>query len=446
MTSPYTLATAPGAWPLLGHAFLLARRPFQFVASLPAHGDLVRIRLGPHEAYVVCHPDLVHQALVEDRVVDKGGPFYDRLREVAGNGLGTCQATDHRRQRRLVQPAFRRDRMPGYATIMSEETTALIADWHDDQVLNVPAAMDRLTTAVIARCLLGASADPGTDASELFAVYRSVDAVSSGISRRVMVPVPMIGKLPTPGNRHFTQAQAHLRQLTETLIADYRSAGVDHADLLSMLLAAPDGDDQGLSDTEIHDQVITFLLAGTETTASVLSWAWHLIGTHPHIQHQLQTETDTVLGGRPAHHSDLPALELTGRIVNETLRLYPPAWMTTRTTTTDTLLGGHALPAGTTLIYSAYQIHRRADLFPDPDRFDPDRWQSTGNPPKGTWIPFGGGARKCIGDTFALTQITLTLATIAAHWQLQPIPGKQVRPARRATLTPRELSMRLHQR
>ncbi|MEU4115642.1 cytochrome P450 [Kitasatospora sp. NPDC028055] len=163
------------------------------------------------------------------------------------------------------------------------------------------------------------------------------------------------------------------------------------------------------------------------------------------MQQRLRDEVAAVLNGRPARLADLPALELTGRIITETLRLYPPDSVLSRTTTTDTVLGGHRLTVGTTMIYSPYQLHRRADLYPAPDRFDPDRWRTIGKPPPGTWVPFGGGARRCIADTFALTQATLTLATVAALWQLHPTPGRRpVRTARQAVLAPHRLFMRLH--
>ncbi|MEV8101703.1 cytochrome P450 [Streptomyces sp. NPDC088135] len=441
VTTTYTMATAPGALPVLGHALAFARRPLDFVKQLPAHGDLVRIKLGPQTMHMVCHPDLLHQVLAEDRVYDKGGPIFDKFRELAGNGLLGCPANAHRRQRRLVQPAFQRGRLPGYAAMTSQEITALTGAWHDGQVLDVTKAMYRLTTAVTARCMFAADMDTHDSA----ALYDSVEAITRGIARRAMMPVPMADRLPTRGNRRFDRARDHVRRLTDTLIANHR-AGVDRGDLLSTLLAPQEERGPGLSDDEIHEQVLTFLLAGIDTTAILLSWAWHLIGTHPDIQDRLQAEVDTVLDGRPAQHADLPALEVTDRIVTETLRLYPSAWLFTRNTTSDSVLGGHRLPAGTTMMFSAYQVHRRADLYPGPDTFDPDRWQGAGKAPPGTLLPFGSGPRKCIGEVFARNEATLALASIAARWQLDPVPGRPVHPARRITLTPNALSMRLRER
>ncbi|MFJ7246843.1 cytochrome P450 [Kitasatospora sp. NPDC098652] len=440
-TARYTSATAPGALPLLGHAHALLRNPHDFVAGLAAHGDLVRIRLGPLDAYVVCHPDLVRRLLTEDRTYDKGGIVVEKAREAFGNGLATCPAADHRRQRRMLQPAFHRDRLPGYAALMAEEISGATAGWRDGDVVELPAAMYRLSTAVTARCLFAAHERAGS-----LPVHAAMDQVARGVARRMMLPLPGADRIPTPGNRRFARARRDLREITDRLISDYRAAGTDQHDLLSMLLGARDEEGRGLSDDEVHDQVVTFLLAGTETTAATLSWAWTLLAANPAVRERLHTELDTVLDGRPARHQDLPALPLTARIVSETLRLHPPAWILSRTTATATELGGHPLPAGATVLYSPYLLHRRADLFPCPDRFDPDRWLTTARPAPGTYTPFGLGARRCIGDAFGSTEAALALAGIAAHWTVTPTPGRPVRPQRSASLSPRPFTATLARR
>jgi cytochrome P450 len=444
MTATLTVGSAPGTLPLLGHALALGRKPLDFLASLPAHGDLVRVKLGPWPAYVVCHPDLAHQILVEDRTFDKGGPTFDTARKVAGNGVGSCEHRDHRRQRRLVQPAFRRDRIPGYARVMTEQIAVVTEPWHDGQVLDVLAVMNAFTMAVATRTLFTA----GVDESTLIEIQQCARDFSTGLARRVVMPWEWLNKIPTRGNRRFDRARNLLRHHTGQLITNHRRAGIDHGDLLSMLLAARDDDGQGLADSEIHDQVITFLLGGSETTSTALSWAWHLLGCHPDIQTRLHSEVDTVLNGRIAEYHDIPKLKLTARIITETLRLYPPAWMMTRLTTTDTELAGQHLPAGTIVVFSPYVLHHRTDLYPDPDRFDPDRWHDdNAHPlPRGAFTPFAGGARKCIGDVFAKTETTLALASIATRWQLDPTPRTRVRPALRFILAPRSLRMRLRQR
>ncbi|MEV7938956.1 cytochrome P450 [Kitasatospora sp. NPDC088264] len=441
MPTQYTSATAPGALPLLGHAPAFVRRPLEFVAGLPAHGDLVRLRLGPLDAYVACHPELVRQLLTEDRTYDKGGLVLDKAREVFGDGLATCPAAAHRRQRRMLQPAFHRDRLPGYAAMMAEEIAGTTASWSDGDVVDVPAAMYRLTTAVTARCLFAAHERAGA-----LPVHDSMDVITRGVGRRVMMPLPGADRIPTPGNRRFRRARQDLKEVTWRLIADYRAAGTDHDDLLSMLLSARDEDGRGLTDAEIHDQVVTFLLAGMETTAATLSWAWTLLAAHPAIRDRLHAELDTVLDGRPARHEDLPALPLTARVVTETLRLYPPVWILSRVVAADAELGGHRVPAGATILFSPYLLHRRADVFACPARFDPDRWLTNTRPSPGTYAPFGLGPRRCIGDVFGTTEAALAIATIAARWTVTPTPGRPVRPTRSSSLSPRPFTATLARR
>ncbi|KAB2346910.1 cytochrome P450 [Actinomadura rudentiformis] len=434
-----TTGSAPWAVPVLGHAYQLGRRPLDFLDSLPAHGDLVQIKLGPWRAHVLCHPDLVHQVLVDDRTFDKGGPFIDRFRDVVGDSLGTCRHRDHRRQRRLVQPAFHRRRMPGYGAVASERIDAVIRSWQHGQMIDVPAEMHDLTMATVTRTLFANA----VEAPLITEIGRCVEAVTRGVARRVVLPVTLIGKIPTTGNRRFDRARDRLHRLTGGLIADYRRAGVDHGDLLSMLLTTEDDDGPGMTDEEIHDQVLMFFLAAVEATPALLSWACYLLGRHPEIQARLQDEADAVLAGSVAEHDDLPRLGLTQRVVTETLRLYPPGWLLTRTTTADVELAGHPVPAGTTIVFSPYLLGRRAELFPDPGRFDPDRWlDGEMRLPRGAFVPFGEGARKCIGDGFAKNQAALTLASIAARWRLQLTPSFRVRAAWRAVLAPRSLPMR----
>ncbi|MGP3922106.1 cytochrome P450 [Streptomyces sp. 8N616] len=437
---------APGTLPLLGHAVALLRNPLPFFASLPASGDLVQVRLGPQRVYVVCDPELTHQVLRDERTFDKGGLIFNRIREALGNGLGTCPHSEHRRQRRLTQPAFHPARLPGYARVMTEQISAVTGSWRDGRTVDVFPDMQAITARTLVATMIAGAALTDTAFTEML---EDLNRTQKGFYKRMFMPPPL-DRLPVLGNRQYDRARARIRRNISSIIADYRASGTDHGDLLSTLLAARDpvasnGAGEGLSDTELIDQCTTFFFAGTETTASLLAWALHLVAHHPGIEEQLHAEADSVLAGGAATYDDLPRLEVTSRIITETLRLYPPGWLLTRTTTRDTRLGGHPLPAGATVAYSAYLIHHRADLYPDPERFDPDRWKNgrdATRPPRGTLLPFGEGARKCIGDVFATTEATLGLATIAARWRLEPVPGAQVRPSLGSILSPRGLHMR----
>ncbi|HET9256155.1 MAG TPA: cytochrome P450 [Pseudonocardiaceae bacterium] len=440
MRTESTVGSAPGAWPLVGHTPSLLYNPLRFVTSLPAHGDLVRIRIGPFEAIMVCAPELVRQVLLNDRVFDKDGPIFDRTRAAFGDGLATCPNGPHRRQRRLAQPCFHPARLPGYAEVMTKHIATITASWRDGQVLDVLSEMMTLTARTAVETLFSDALPPAM----LGAVLNDFNALLGGIYTRTVVPPPL-NKLLIVSNRRFNRARVRLREIIGRVIADHQANNADRGDLLSALLSARDpADSQGLSDTEILDQVMTFFLAGSETTADVLAWAVFLLAGHPDVEHQLHAEVDAILGGAAARFEDLPKLTLTGRVVTETLRVYPPAWTLARTATTDTHLGGHRIPAGSILFYSPYLLHHLPELYPDPDRFDPGRWTDghRASPPREAFIPFAAGARKCIGDTFALTEATLALATLAARWRLRLPPGGRVHPARSVLLHPRGLRMR----
>lgn len=209
------------------------------------------------------------------------------------------------------------------------------------------------------------------------------------------------------------------------------------------------GDEPGPSDTELIDQAVSFFVASVETTATTLAWALHLLSRHADVEQRLRAEADAVLAGRPAAYDDLPQLPLTASIVRETLRLYPPVPLSTRITTHDTRLGDHVIAAGTTIVYSPYLIHHRPDTYPDAERFHPDRWTTApaGTGPRDAFFSFGGGARKCIGDHFGLTESALALATITARWELHPAAGTDSRPQLgSATLRPKRLLMHITER
>jgi len=431
---------------LLGHALPLLRDPLRFLNSLPSHGDVVAVRIGPFKAaMVVCDPELVHRMLIDDRTFDKGGLIFNRAREVFGNGVGTCPHRDHRRQRRLVQPAFHRDRLAGYAELMADAVASVIGSWRQGQVINVFTEMQTITTRILVATMFAGALSP----DRLRQTRDDVAVVLGGIYRRIVMPPPL-DKLPIAGNRRYDRARANLRRTIGGIIGEYRAGAVDHGDLLSILLSTSDGHidaggGQRLTDDEVCDQVITFFLAGTQTTAATLAWALHLLSQHPDIDDRVHREVDAV----PAvTYRDLPALGLVGRVVMETLRLYPPVWFLTRVATKDTRLGEHPVRAGTTIVYSPYLLHHRPDLYRDPERFDPDRWdsQDTVSLRRGVFVPFGAGARKCIGEDFGITEAVLALAAITARWRLEPVPGQLVRAAPSLELKPRALLMRARAR
>ncbi|MFJ3334421.1 cytochrome P450 [Streptomyces sp. NPDC086766] len=436
----WIVGTAPGIFPFLSHGIALFRRPLAFLSSLPAHGDLVRIRLGPTRAWVVCHPDLVRRMLLDTRSFDKGGPQYDRLRLLMGDGLVTSRLETHRRQRRLLQPRFTPARIAAHTRLMGEEAEAVCRAWRPGQRIDVSAQMMALTTRVTGRVLLSDTLDEATGAE----VRDCLSAVVRGLFVRTVVPVDAPFRVPTPANRRYRSAVARLHAIVDSAVAE-RRAGPPRDDLLGTLLAAVDGGDgaAAISEREVHDHLITLLLTGVETTALCLASAFSLLARHPEAEARLHAEVDAVLGGRRPGPDDLPRLVHTRRVVTETLRHSPPGWLFTRVTTKETELGGCRLPRGATVLYSPYLLHHDTASFPDPDRFLPERWlpDRGGGVRHGAMLPFAAGSRKCIGDSFAMTEAMVALAAVAARWRLRHPAGRiaALRPA--VTLGPRSLVM-----
>ncbi|MER6571449.1 cytochrome P450 [Streptomyces sp. NPDC001093] len=438
----WTTGTAPGIFPLLGHGIALYRRPLAFLNSLPAYGDLVEIRLGPQRAWMVCHPELTHEVLMDPHTFDKGGPLYDRLGKLMGDGLVTCRQPAHRTKRRMLQPGFRPSYVAHYTDLVAEEAEAVYRKWPAGRTVPVTEAMMTLTTRVISRVLLSDALDDTTTTE----VRDCLTDVVRGLFVRTVVPIDALFRLPTPANRRYRHALSRLHAIIDTAIAE-RRRGADRDDVLGTLLAAARGDGgaAAITDQEVHDHLITLLLTGVEAPALCLADAFSLLARHPEAERRLHAELDAVLpGGRRPGPEDLPHLVFTRCVVSETLRHSSPGWLFTRVATRETELAGCRLPEGATVLYSPYLLHHDPSSFPDPGRFDPARWLP-GRPTaeqRRALMPFSAGNRKCLGDEFAMVEATLALATIAGRRRLRHLPGYVERNPRPAiTLGPRSLVM-----
>ncbi|GGW64051.1 cytochrome P450 [Streptomyces caelestis] len=436
----WTVGTAPGIFPSISHGIALFRRPLEFLNSLPARGDLVEIRLGPQRAWMVCHPELVHRMLRDSRTFDKGGPQYERLRALMGGGVVTCPHAEHRRQRRMLQPTFRPSSVAGHTRMMAEETESLCGDWRGGQQVDVSAAMLGLTTRLISRVLLSDSLGPAA-AEE---VRHCLAAIVRGLFVRTVVPVDALFRLPTPANHRYRRAVERVRELVDAAVAE-RRRGAPRDDLLGLLLRAADAEDgeTPVTDQEVHDQLVSLLLTGSESPSMCLASTFSLLAQHPEVERRLHAEVDSVLAGRLPDADDLPRLVYTRSVVTETLRHSPPGWLFTRVTTRETEFAGCRLPRGATILYSPYLLHHNAASFPEPGRFLPERWLESEDAagPHGALIPFAAGSRKCIGDLFSMAEMTVALATIAGRWRLRHPAGRVAPPRPGATLGPRSLTM-----
>lgn len=441
-TSFTVVPTAPGALPGLGHGLQLARDPLAFLSSLPAHGDLVWVGLGPHRVLMVCDPLLTREVLLDTRTFDKGGPLYDRIREVVGDGVGTCPAGEHMRLRRQCQPSFHPDRMPGYATVMAESAARVTAAWKHGEVIDVGRQTDLLATRTMVRTMFSAP----QDAQMYEETIEDVTIVLRGILRRTFLP-EAVNRVPLPAKLHYDRSLRRLRERVGAIVAARRADPADHGDLLSTLLGPthPADPDAGpvLTEQEVADQVMTFFMAGARTTAATLAWALYVLAGNPEEQVRIQQEAEPARAEGLAGWASTSAFAATERVITETLRLFSPGWLLTRLVTRDTTLGGAAVAAGTMIAVSPWIIHHRPDLYPEPERFDTARWATP--PAREAFLPFGTGSRKCIGDRFAFIQVSVALALVISRWHLVPA-GRPPRVMPGAALFPRGMRLQVHAR
>nr|WP_179419721.1 cytochrome P450 [Streptomyces sp. TLI_235] len=433
-----TTQTVPTARriPLLGHTLALVRSPMAMLQSLRSQGDVVVIHLGLRPVYVINSSEAIRQVLVTDASAYSKGRIFDKTRPFLGNGIATSEGDVHLRQRRLMRPAFHRERLRGYTTVMREQSVALTAAWRAGQRIAADRAFYELASSVTTRTLFRCDSPQRVSA----AIQEWLPVFLKGVIRRAVSPVDLFEKLPTPGNRQFERARAGLRNTIDDLISSYYADPGDHGDLLSMLANTRDeSTGETMSREQLHDELMTVLIAGTESTSTTLSWLFHMVSLRPDIEEKLHHEIDTVIGDRSITFDDVLALEYTRRVIYETLRLYPPVWITMRRATTAVELAGIPIPAGSELLVSPATLHRDPTLYADPQRFDPDRWQSP--PLPGSYLPFGAGPHKCIGDHFGLTEIAVAVATIGARWRLRPAAGHTVRELPMSTLRPNSLPM-----
>jgi cytochrome P450 len=419
----WRVVKAPGSLPVLGHAMPLFRTPLAFLAAMPSYGDLVEMRLGPEQTYMACHPKLVREILLNPHVFEKGGRLFDKARPSFGNGLVTCNRQEHRRQRSVLQPSFHRAKVDTYASAMAEEVDAVIASWRPGEPLMISEVMHKITIRASIRILLSLD---GTDpiATE---IQQLLPIVLAGLYYRTINPITVLEKIPIGGIRRHNHALAGLHMLVDDIIGRRRRNPGAARDMLSALL------DNSVSESEIHDQIVTFLIAATETAGTLLTWAVYLLSRHPSDELRLADEARRATGNAFAGPGEF---QFTRAVFTETLRMYPPTWILPRITTQDTQLGGQHLRAGTSVMYSPYVLQRNPNFFADPDRFCPDRWLTprAARVSNDAMVPFGAGSRKCIGEHFAKVLGVLVLTSIATRWRLFSVANATARPVVKSTI------------
>lgn len=436
----YTIGKAPEARPIIGHAGKLWRHPLEFVRELRDCGDIAIIRVGTSNAYVINHPRLIRQMLVDDvNNFDKGVQF-DKMIPFTGNGLFNSRGTFHLRQRRLMQPAFHRSRIAEYVPIMQEIARDRIGAWAPGQQIDMNGELQSLALTIVTKALC--STDIGDRAVREFS--ESLPIVLDGIGKRALDPTGLFEKIPLPANRRFDRALAAMHAVIDDIVQRYRRDGTDHHDLLSQMLRAHDSETgESMTDAQVHDEVISILAAGAETTADTLTWACYLISEHPDVQERIRDEVAAVANGRPIEAGDIERLTYVRQVITETLRIFPTTWILTRRPREDAELGGHRIPAGSMVLFSLYALHRDKEYFTDPNVFDPDRWapEKAKLIPRGAYLPFGRGVRGCIGEPFAWAESIVIMATLAGNWRIRLAEGTDMKPLAKALLVPSPLSV-----
>ncbi|MEV6975920.1 cytochrome P450 [Kitasatospora sp. NPDC093806] len=447
--APATTATAvarvpgPPGHPLVGSLFDLTRRPLKtYLAARREYGDVVRFTAGPPglraEFFMVFSPEGAHQVLgTEAANFRKENNFYAELRTTVGNGLLTSQDAEYLRQRRLIQPLFTRRRVDGYVNAIALESAALAERWRavPDGVVDASQEMSRFALRTVSRILFGTDVEAAVEV-----VGRCFPVLSQYVLDRGFAPVLLPRSWPTAANRRGAAARRELYEVCDGIIAERavratrgdgggggegagRADGPVSDDLLELLTRARGEDGERLDPAELRDQVLVFLLAGHETTATSMAFALHLLAKHPQERRLAREEADAVLAGREPTAADLDALPYLTRVLKEAMRLYPAATQVGRRVVAETVIGGYRIPAGAQVIVAPWVAHRHPDHWEEPDRFDPDRFlpEREKERHRFAWYPFGAGPRACIGQHFSMLESVLSLGVLLREFDVDVI-------------------------
>ncbi|WP_052341429.1 cytochrome P450 [Salinarimonas rosea] len=426
----------PPGYPLLGHLPWIARdAPGFFTKCARDHGGVVALALGGWPAVLVSDPRVIEPILVRSHAsYIKHNFFWRHVRAIFGEGLLTSNGALWQRQRRLAAPAFAGRKLDGYGDVMVRMTEEMLGSWAPGQVRDLHADMMGLTLRIAAKTLFGSEVE-----EEVERIDHAVTLLMEEIAARYARPVLIPDAVPLPGHIRYRRSIEVVETVIARIVEERRARPTDTGDLLSLYMQARDEDGRGMTDRQLRDEMVTLLLAGHETTALVLSWAWYELARHPRTQERLAAEIDAVLCDRPATVEDLRRLPFAESVAKESMRLYPPGWAIGRETTEEVEIGGYRLAKGTTVIMAPWVLHRDPRHFDDPDAFRPERWEDglEERLPRFAYMPFGGGPRVCIGGRFSMMEAVLILVTIARRFRLAPVPGRETVPFPSITLRPK---------
>jgi len=413
------------------------RDPLAFFSNLAReYGDLAYLRMGGEHLFIASNPADIKDVLVTHNQNFHKSRGLERVKILLGEGLLTSEDAFHLRQRRLMQPAFHRDRIAAYAATMVAYADRVRNGWTEAVTFDMARDMSRLTLLIVGKTLFD---------TDVESQARDVGVAMSGLMDSfwtMMLPFgDRLERLPIPYLRRGRRARERLDAIVYGIIRERRANLGDRGDLLSMLLMAQDDEDKGrgMTDKQVRDEAMTIFLAGHETTANALTWTWYLLSQTAEVERRLHEEIDRVLGGRLPTVADVERLPYVMRVVTESMRLYPPAWLVGRRAVNEYRIGDYYVPPRSIIVMSQWIVHRDRRHYPDPERFDPDRWtpEFRAALPRFAYFPFGGGPRQCIGESFAWMELVLLVATIAQRWRFELAPDHPVVPYAAVTLRPR---------
>ncbi|MBT5049090.1 MAG: cytochrome P450 [Rhodospirillaceae bacterium] len=447
ITSPGASDGAPDIWqaprpkgnPFLGNLPDLRQDPLRYLMEVSQkHGEIVPLNLGPSKVVLVAQPDAIDHVLQRNYRNYHKSPFYQKLRPVLGDGLVMAEDDDWRRQRQLIQPAFHKDRLQAFDNIVVSATAEMLDGWsvaeREDAPVDVFDSMMALSLEVMIRAFFGISA-PHVKQT----VMECVAIMLDDSERRVWSLFDLPMSVPTPNNVRLRRAIERLDSVVLEIVERHRNNPNQAPNLLSMMAdAVGDPETEWFGIGQLLDEVKTMLIVGHETTGTALAWTFYLLSRHPDAWRRMQEEIATNLGPGTPTAADAAGLKFTRMVIQESLRLYPPAWTMSRVALEDDCIGGYAIPAGTNLMLSPYIVQRNAAYWPNPEGFDPARFENfdTGKQTADTYFPFGGGPRRCIGEHFAVMEMSLVLAMITQKFRLDLIPGQNVQPVPKISLRP----------
>jgi cytochrome P450 len=428
----------------LGRRFRLS--PIEFLSQLAKKGDVTTFRIANQRVFFLNHPELVRDVLVTNAHKFIKGRALQKAKKVLGEGLLTSEGSFHLRQRRMIQPAFHRQRINHYANVMIQYGERFSDRWQENSVLDVDKEMMRLTLQIVAKTLFDADVEDEADK-----VGKALTALVEMFQYVLLPFADLLEKFPLPQTRRFKQAKESLDELIYQIIRERRESGEDKGDLLSMLLMAQDEEDNSLmTDQQIRDEALTLFLAGHETTANALTFSWYLLSQHPEKEAKLIEELEQLLGDRSPVPEDYQKLKYTEAVLAESMRLYPPAWALGRLAIEDYEVNGYKIPKGSLVLLSMYVAHRDERFWEKPNEFIPERWEKLSIKEASSryiYFPFGGGVRRCIGENFAWTEGILLIATIARKWKLKLEASQKFALRPMITLRPKYgMKMRLQRR